>query len=382
MTTEYTVNIDTVKYSVDGMNFHIPGATTAKVINDDGEILDSYQNRTPISGKFGSHTLQVRSKYSETQLEVEGSPYAYLYGQNVFTSSNLSKGCIKTLRQICKEFGFKPPLELSKRWINGDIDLKRVDIAVNFKMKSEAEVVSVLKQVRRQLEEQGGSTRTTGTTIYWVPRDGKEYSISFYAKGPQMRRLKRFKNLSHKGKLMKECEIILRVEIRLHANALRKLGLNKVSAWDEDSSQKAFIKYMSILQFLSVTSGAVNAKELAILPSRLRPVLAVHKAGGNLALIFGKRTLQRHMVDFRKRGIDLRCPNQPTGTEIPLTKLLSPKRVITSAPAWMKEASLVPPDRHLPKDPMTPALTKRKVVGRQSSNKTEVPAAVGKKRRF
>lgn len=389
MKTNVTVNIDTVEYSVEGMDFHIPGTKTARVTNDDGEILDSYQNRMSMPGKFGSHSLQVRTKHSGKQLMIEGSPYAYLHGQNVFTSSNLSKGCIETLRQVCNKFGFKPTIELRKQWMNGDINLERVDIAVNFRMKSEADVVSVTRQIRRQLEEQGGSTRTSGTTIYWVPRDGKEYSISFYAKGPQMRRLKRFDNLPDQDKLLDECETILRVEIRLRASALRMLGLNKVSAWGEGSAQKAFKKYMSRLKLLSVTSGPVNAEELANLPSKLRPVLAAHKAGLDLALIYQKRSLQRHTADFRKLGIDLRCPNQPTGTVIPLTKVLAPKRAIKSAPDWMKEAGLVPADRHLPKVPLTPALIKiptlsrqLKVIGKQSLNKTKAPTAVGVKRRF
>lgn len=274
--------------------------------------------------------------------------------------------------------------------MKGDIDLKRVDIAVNFQMKSEADVVSVAKQIRRQLEEQGGTTRTSGTTIYWVPRDGKEYSISFYAKGPQMRRLKRFDNLPEQDKLLKECETILRVEIRLQASALRMLGLNKVSAWDEGSAQKAFKKYMSRLKLLSVTSGVVNAEELVNLPSRLRPVLASHKAGQDLAMIYEKRTLQRHMADFRKLGIDMHCPNQLIGTAISLRRVLSPKRAIKSAPPWMIETGLIPPsvERHLPKKPITSASIKHsklshqvKAIGKLSSNKAVLPA-VGIKRRF
>ncbi|MDP3843015.1 MAG: hypothetical protein Q8Q81_10545 [Oxalobacteraceae bacterium] len=104
MKTDYTVNIDTVEYSVEGMDFHIPGTKTAHLTNDDGEILDSYQNRISIPGRFESHSLQVRTIHFGKQLTVEGSPFAFLYGQNIFTSSNLSKGCIKTLKHVCNKF--------------------------------------------------------------------------------------------------------------------------------------------------------------------------------------------------------------------------------------------------------------------------------------
>ena len=69
----------------------------------------------------------------------------------------------------------------------------------------------------------------------------------------------------------------------------------------------------------------------------------MHKAGVELSGIYEPRSLQRHRSDFRKRGIDLRCPNQLDGTVLQLTKVLSPGKVINSVPAWMSEAGLAPP---------------------------------------
>lgn len=340
------VNIDSVEFSVNGERgaFTIPGATRANLISSDGEILNSYQNRTPVPGKFRAHNLNVRTLRSGEELEVHGSPYAYSYGQNLYTSSDMKTGVLHALKQVCKAFAIKPTKEQVKGWLAGDIDLLRVDLAVNFRFASEAACLAVLRQIRRQLEEQGGSTKTSGTTVYWTPKDGKEYSISFYAKGPQMRRLRRYETLPGKDKLLEECRCILRVEVRLRADALRKLKLEKVSAWREGSAQKAFGTYMRRLRLLSISSGPVTAQDLDDLPHRrLRPVLALHKAGCELEQIFSQSTLQRHRADFRKLGIDLKCPNQPAGTAIQLNKILSPKRAIRGAPAWMRQKGLVPP---------------------------------------
>lgn len=345
MKSKVAVNIDSAVFSVVGVrnSFFIPGAKIANLISPDGELLNSYQNRTPVPGKFGSHHMNVRTLCSGAQLKVEGSPYAFLHGQNVYTSPDMKTGVLKVLKQVCKRFSIKPSKEQKLRWTAGDIDLDLVDLAVNFRLDSEADVMATLKQIRRQLEEQGGSTKTSGTTIYWTPKDGKEYSIGFYAKGPQMRRQKRYHDMPGKDRLFDDCTYILRVEVRLHAEALRKLGLDKVGAWNEDSAQLAFAKYMRRLRLLSVTSGPVAAKELDELPNRLRPVLALHKSCCDLAQIFAPRTLQRHLSDFRKLGTDLRCPNQQAETVIPLTKVLSPKNAIKCAPAWMYEKGLVPP---------------------------------------
>jgi hypothetical protein len=43
---------------------------------------------------------------------------------------------------------------------------------------------------------------------------------------------------------------------------------------------------MKTLKFLNITSGPVDADELAAYDSRLRPVLAAHKAGLNLQDIY------------------------------------------------------------------------------------------------
>lgn len=345
MKTKVAVNIDTVEFIVKGPRgcFSVPGATTARVINADGEVLNSYENRTAISGQFGAHNINVRALHSGEHLQVHGSPYAWLYGQNVYTSSDMKTGVISALKKVCEEFGIKPTADQKRAWLAGDVGLDRVDLAVNFRFASEAECMNMLRQIRRQLEEQRGSTKTDSSTVYWTPRDGKEYSICFYAKGPQMRRQKRFNHLPGKDKLLEECSFILRVEVRLRAEALRKLNLEKVSMWNEDSAQRAFATYMRRLRLLSVTSGPVTAKELDDLPHRrLRPVLALHKAGCALDQVYSRSSLQRHRADFRKQGIDLRCPSQPTGTVIPLSKVLSPSRAIKCPPAWMQEGGLVP----------------------------------------
>ena len=339
------INIDTVNFSVKDDNentFTLHGATKAVVVNKDGEILNVIENRVPLPGEYDTHTLQVRTNKFGKELTVIGSPFAFQHGQNVYTSSNMQAATIGSLSRVCKAFGIKTTEEQRERWKNGDITLKRVDLAVNIRVESEAKALDILRQVRRQLGEHG-STRTSGTTVYWSPRDGKEFSISFYAKGPQMRKLKRYIGQPFRDKLLKDCEGIVRIELKLQASELRKLKLDKVSAWDDQTAEKIFRKYMSKLEFLNVTSGPVTKEELSRLPSRLRPVWALHKCGQDLSIIYQPRTLRRHKGDFRKLGFDLDCPNQAEGTVIPLTKVLSPSKVINSAPKWMIEEGLALP---------------------------------------
>ena len=67
-----------------------------------------------------------------------------------------------------------------------------------------------------------------------------------------------------------------------------------MSDWKEDSARKVFSYYMKRLNFLCVTSGPLAANELDNLPSRLRPVLALHKQGVDLSLAYGTHSLKRY----------------------------------------------------------------------------------------
>ena len=338
-------NFDTCELGFKGERntFNIPDATTAQVISKHGEVLDRYQNRINIIGKHHAHGLHVRTMNSGEKILVEGSPFAYKYGQNTYTSSNMKKAAFISLNSAFKAIGFKPTAEQKKSLKAGDIDIIRVDIAVNIRLRSKAEVVDILTQVRRQLIEQRGTTETCETTVYWAPASSKEYSIGLYAKGTQLSRSKRYKQLPEKDKYIDECECILRIEVRLRASALRELELSKVSDWTDDSTRIAFCRYMSRLKLFNITSGPVTAEEIEALPNRLRPILALHKAGCDLKSLCSPRTLQRHQSDFRRLGIDLKVPNQVANSVVSLTKLLSPRNAIQSTPLWLIDSGMAPP---------------------------------------
>lgn len=342
MEKNYVIQVDTIEFDLTGMSFDNPSPSEATVLNKETGEVKMYGNRVFLQGKGKSkHRMSVRLMDSG-RLRFSGSPYAFRYGQNMFTASDILRAVSIVIKRAIIVLGINPPQELLDRWLSGDVDLLRVDLAVNYRLATEADVLTVLTQVRRQLIEQDGPTRTSGSTVYWDPQEGKKYSICFYAKGPQMRRAKRYQGMDCRDQLITEAENILRVEIRLRRADLKKLGQLKVSDWKKDTAEKIFEQYLAKLNLMSVTSGSVTNKELSELPSRLRPVLALHKAGEDLNRIYEPRTMQRHIKDFRDLGIDLKCPNQQQGSITSLSEYLSLDKAISDLPKWMVDAKLVP----------------------------------------
>lgn len=338
------VNIDTVDFSIKGKFTHL-GASIVTAKRNGDQTISEYGNRVCMKGKNNAHSIYAQSKNSGTRIFFQGSPFAYKYGQNLYTSGDMLRGCKIVIKSAIKKFNIEHTADQLKRWCGGDVDLTRVDLAVNLRLGSDALSKEILHQVGRQLYENGRPMSRYDSTVYYKPRDGKEFQIVFYAKGPQVRSMRRYENLPDRELFLEHCEGIVRIELRLLASELRKLGLEKASYWESDTAEKVFRRYMSQkLDFLSVTSGPIADDELGRLPARMRPALALHKLAKELLpSVFNLRSRQRQAKFFRDQGIDISCPNQLAGSITSLKRYLSPNKVINDPPLWMKEMGLVPP---------------------------------------
>jgi len=348
------VRIDTVKFSLQGDEgmFNVPETTMVNVMSPHGEILDSFQNRKRLVGRYGTHSLHLRALHKGRELVVEGSPYAYRYGQNLYTSNDLQAAIRNVLPDVLERCTAQPSAVEIERWIAGDVVLTRLDLYVNFPCPKGIPPKRFIDQIKRQLIERGVGIRTHGSTFSWAPDKGRKYEIVFYAKGPQMRTKRSLEGFPERNRLMCSAENIVRIELRLSGEMLRELkellnlksDLDKVSSWTPQMPRRVFGYFMKKLDIVNVTAGPVTDQELAALNHRLRPVLALHKAGYDLHQIYSRATVRRHLKAFRHMGIDLRCPNQPKNEALPLLELLKPKMAVRRAPAWMRKKGYAPSD--------------------------------------
>lgn len=337
------VNVDTIEGTITGMKFDLPTSDHVVLYDRHRGQKAVYGNRIRVKGRHGVHTMHYRTINSDS-LQFEGSIFGCKYGQNVYTSSDVQAACRIAIRKILKEANLEVDEDLKNRWLSGDVELSRVDLAVNFRLSSAEDVHRVLKQVRRQLVEQYGPTRTSGYTVCWAPQHGKKYEVVMYAKGDQMqsRRGRNKQNPTYWRRLAKECKNILRIEVRLRASELRLHNLVKASNWNADIAKDVFIKYVGRLKIFNVTSGPLKKEDLKLSSKRMRPVMALHKAGVDLNIVYSERTCQRHRGRFREMGIDLRCPNQPETDTVKLMDYLSADKQINVIPAWMVKKRLAP----------------------------------------
>ncbi|OJB03440.1 phage/plasmid replication domain-containing protein [Burkholderia ubonensis] len=325
------VNVDTVEFTVSGIEWDVSGQTRCLVSNGDGELVFSSTNRLPVTGKYGMHKLHVRYNPLSKTLRVEGSLFGSILGQNVFTSQRLAKGLAWVISDLKKKLGFSFAVPVQEL-IDEHVTLHRVDLAVNLQFSSGRFVKTCLSQIARQLIEQDCTVRKAFTSVYWTPQDGRYYSIIFYDKGEAVRR-KCLSKVKHAGNeepdffetLCSECDGLLRIEVRLKSAELRKKGLQSVKAWSGEAPKEIFNRYYRNVPVLNVVSSGMSRADFEGVPDRLRPVIALLKLNAPMELVYSDRTMARHRATFRKQKIDLKSPAR--AKVVPLAEVLTASRI-------------------------------------------------------
>lgn len=341
----FPVNVDTVAFSVSNVSvdLHVSEVILA---SPHGEFLYKRTNRKAIPGKDGRHPLQVRFKTPPSsefgELTVEGSPFANRYGQNVWSTASVQNACIPTLRQLVTELKIQASQETIDSWEAGNVSLQRVDLAVNLRLQSEEQVDDVLTQLKRQMVSDHCQYSGHARYVALCPKNSSHYRVAAYAKGSQMRlKTAGDRSCANFQRLVDDCSTLLRIEVRLLYPELKSLNMQFVRNWSPPKARALFRKYCARLPLHKVTFGPLSAADFDGINERMRPVLALHKLGAQWLSTYTPRTRARHKAYFRKRGIDLDCPNQPEAP-ICLIDVLSKHHAAATTPQWLIEAGMAP----------------------------------------
>lgn len=335
----HTLNLDTIRFAVTYEGDQINGITYRQAVGTSQSPQGRGSDFKKIFSKKYKNSLQVVHDPERHMLEIEGSPHAFVYGQNIYTGDDLPAAVNAMIEVAGKNLGFDR--KTIRQLKTATKTLLRVDIAANFRLQSLERVNEVLKQIARQLVERSTMVALHLGSVYYKPQGGREFTIACYAKGPQMQSRMAKTRMEDEvfARLTEESMDILRVELRLAASALRKERLRHAEDWSIGTVRELYEKYFARLKLLNVTSGPFQASELEGLNASEKRYLAAHKSGIPIELIYSKASIKQHRAGFRKRGIDLLAPYAPEPC-IPLLDVLCAEN-LASAPAWLLKAKRV-----------------------------------------
>jgi len=130
----------------------------------------------------------------------------------------------------------------------------------------------------------------------------------------------------------------LRIEAFIRQKELKKLGLDRVSAWDIDTAESLLLKYIESLELSDVYM--LKDEVLNALPAKLRMVYQSWLNHDDLKNILPKNTFYRYRRQLLAYGIDIATvsPKEKSNV-IPLVRVLEAKPV--GIPDWAYEKGLV-----------------------------------------
>lgn len=308
-------------------------------ISKDGEI--EWQ-QTKARSVVGSHesSLQVQT-HAPGLLWISGNPAKWLQGHNIFGSDDLQGLMAATMRRLIPILGLVPSLLDYSVWNSGNYALQRVDATAMWDLPKRTDVRAWLRAVEMQAKSRHGRPISRGGTIYFG-KHSRRWALKFYSKGDELEaRVKGHKlpaEISHRDNLLKHADNKLRGELTLRGMQLKKLSLDRASAWNVETPQRVLLYHIKGLQMadqFSLTPALIEG-----LPPRLVLVYEAWMNGKDLRQIFPLRTFYRYRKELLAHGIDINIRQPARGENtIPLVRVLRPQ-AISQVTDWAIGTSL------------------------------------------
>lgn len=317
-----------------------------------GESVEwQIQKRKTVPGSF-SCAIQVRSEATELGkpgIWVSGNPAKWFQGHNVFGSSDIKGLVLEMLERVCASVGVVPTGDDRKAWADGEIDMYRVDVTESFDLGTLPRVRSFLQAMdsSAQYKHRGrgifkGDSLTFG-------KGSRRYSLTFYAKGPELDvkghglpgsqpgGLYVFPQFARVGEY---AQGLLRAEFRLLRMQLKKEHLHYLRYWGDNQPELLHRQYLAGLEIAGATM--IEPETLVGLPGRLQGVYQLWKDGHDVRRMYPKNTFYRYRRELLAHDVDILVKQERQGPDV--SNVVPINAVIHAYPAtipdWVRGTSL------------------------------------------
>lgn len=288
------------------------------------------------SANLSVKTVEVDENGNGTVLMISGNPVKWFQGHNVFGTDDLGGLVYETMMRLCSIFHFEPSPDELRAWRRGDYTISRVDINGMYSLGCRRDVHAWLNTAQRSARTRMGVGILKGGTIYWGSNSSR-WTLKAYSKGEE---------ISRKGHMLPPelsltsiadyADDKLRLELTLRQKELKKLGIEKGSAWEGFEVESLFDTYRDKLQ---MSHQKITSSRILDLPSCVRGTYQLWADGHDCRQILSDRTFYRHRNELRKQGIDISIPKtNVTQNVIPLIRVL--EAIPVGVPDWAEGTNL------------------------------------------
>lgn len=304
-----------------------------------GEVEWVSTKKTVVEGSYSAKfTLKP---HTENLIYFSGNPSKFLQGHNLFGSNDIRSLLTKTFTELVKkeELGLCPdPFQLEEIY-SGEYYLTRVDVNETWHLNNSNDVQAWINAAGEKgyLKHRGRGV-FSGDTLYYG-KNSERWGLKCYSKGQEIKKKDRQlpKELQF-SEMLQYADKALRIEAFIRQKELKKLGLDRVSAWDIDTAESLLLKYIESLELSDVYM--LKDEVLNTLPAKLRMVYQSWLNHDDLKNILPKNTFYRYRRQLLVYGIDIATASpKEKSNVIPLVRVLEAKPV--GIPDWAYEKNLV-----------------------------------------
>lgn len=269
-------------------------------------------------------------------LEIDGNPAKFTQGHNLFGSCDAVQLVRETVSRIAGSMmwphdhaGYDP----------SDATVSRIDITSSWLVDRETDVIPFLEAMRETVfcpyRGKGvNASADPGTLYYGFASKGKRaknWQLKLYAKGRELAKRPLPDHCLNIPGLLDEVNRTIRVELTLRTQELKRLGLTKLSDWNEDVCKRVWQQYVDKLDFTEATMA--HAMDFAgVVKARHLDALASWEAGNDLRDGRSKASFYRLRKELRELcGVDIANP-KPKSNVVPLRRVIEAKPALL--PLW------------------------------------------------
>ncbi|SEB14026.1 phage/plasmid replication protein, gene II/X family [Thiothrix caldifontis] len=297
---------------------HSPIAETYLLeLDDNGEVVKSTNKSIKLKTDATDETASyIRSVYDNTAIEVITSPNKYIYGHNLYGSSDIRFLITETVRKALTE-------------------INRIDILPNVVESTEIKILGVdinsmciaprpsqyLSLLPNRLDTNSTIT-AKDNTVYVGNHIHSDSAFRIYDKWVERNNKKMLQYLSSKDQEWMSDK--LRIELILKSRELDKLELSDVAQWSINIAEIIYKKYREKLKLMKSVS-----EDLSLLDSVEAGYYCRWKYVGDPleVIIPAERTRVRYRKSVKdKIGVDLARPYNGEGMN-PLLQMVEPRHM-------------------------------------------------------
>lgn len=316
------------------------------ILDADGNITRSTTRSAVIEGSHSAKVMlrtvdsRTPSGHFET-IEFVGNPLKFLQGHNLWGPDELVPMFTHAFFRALNIIGVHYCHDEVAACLAGNFRISRVDVANNWTLPCRSDVLAWIRAASElsSLKYRGRGNLFGNSSLYFG-QGSSRWSFKFYAKGDELVKNKEAvrESLPRRDLLLEYAASILRGELTMRGEELKRYGLNYGTGWTPASASNLF---QAVIGRLSVgTNMALTSSTIADMPASARACYLLWEQGLDPRGIYSRSAFFRHRKALMPFGIDIAATKAVhTSNVVPLVRTLQaePARI----PQWAYEQGLV-----------------------------------------